>query len=210
MLLLALAEGFNAIFKGHGPLFLAEPLYWIFPLQALVCGGALIWYWKLYPLGKVLRPIATVLVGVGVFVLWIAPQEWLGFGPRLEGFDPTLFADSPGLYWSNLSLRFLRLVVVVPLLEEIFWRGFLLRYLIREDFLGVPFGTFDWTSFLAVTGCFGLAHFGPDFVPALITGVLYNGIACYTKSLSACVVAHALTNLLLGVYIMQTGQWGFW
>ena len=210
MLLLAFAEALNAIFKGHGPLVLSQPLYWIFPLQTVVCGGTLIWYWKHYPLGKIVKPLATILVGIGVFILWIAPREWLGFKPRLEGFDPTIFADNPALYWPNLGLRFLRLVIVVPLLEEIFWRGFLMRFLISEKFLDVPFGTFDRTAFLAVAGCFGLAHFGPDFVPALITGLLYNGVACYTKSLSACVFAHALTNLLLGIYIMRTGQWGFW
>lgn len=210
ILLLGVAEGFNGFFKGHGPLFLAEPLYWIYPLQTVVCGGSLIGYWKYYPLGRVLRPIATLVVGVAVFVLWIAPQEWLGFEPRLEGFDPTVFDDNPALYWSNLGLRFLRLVLVVPLLEEIFWRGFLLRYLIREDFVSVPFGTFDWTSFLAVTGAFGLAHSGPDFLPAIVTGALYNAVAYYTRSLSACVVTHALTNLLLGIYIMKTNQWGFW
>lgn len=212
MLLLGVAEAFNAVFKGHGPLPIAEPLYWIYPLQTIACGAALLLYWKHYSFGRMLRPAAAVavLAGVAAFVLWIAPQEWLRFEPRLEGFDPTIFADNPALYWSNLGLRFLRLVVVVPLLEEIFWRGFLMRYLIREDFLAVPFGTFNWSSFLAVAGCFGLAHFGPDFVPALMTGVLYNGIACYTKSLNACVFAHALTNLMLGIYIMQTGQWGFW
>ena len=57
---------------------------------------------------------------------------------------------------------------------------------------------------------FGLAHCGPDFVPALACGALFNWIAIRTRSLSACVLAHAVTNLLLGFYIMTTRQWGFW
>jgi uncharacterized protein len=57
---------------------------------------------------------------------------------------------------------------------------------------------------------FGLAHWGADFIPAILTGVIYNYVAVKTKSLTACVVAHAVTNLGLGIYIMQTKQWGFW
>jgi CAAX prenyl protease-like protein len=116
-----------------------------------------------------------------------------------------------------VGLRFIRLVIVVPLLEEIFWRGFLLRDLVQPRFTEVPVGTFRWRSFFIVVAAFGVAHWGketwppgPDFVPALITGAMYNLIAYRTKSLTSCVVAHAVTNLLLGIYIMRTGQWGFW
>ena len=208
--LLGVADLLNAIFKGHGPLFVADPIYWIFPVQTVGCGFALARYWKFYSPGPIRQPILTVIVAIIVFVLWIAPQQWLGFEQRLEGFNPDIFANTPACYWTNLTLRFIRLVIVVPLLEEIFWRGFLLRYLIDERFMNVPFGTAQWESFSAVTICFGLAHFGPDFVPALLTGALYNGLACFTKSLTSCIIAHALTNLLLGIYIMQTRQFGFW
>ena len=99
---------------------------------------------------------------------------------------------------------------MVPFVEEIFWRGFLLRYLIREDFESVPFGTFSWRSFALVTVFFALEHQPADYPAALLTGALYNWIAIRTRSLSSCILAHAITNLLLGVYIMATRQWGFW
>jgi CAAX prenyl protease-like protein len=107
-------------------------------------------------------------------------------------------------------MRFLRLVVVVPLVEEIFWRGFLLRYLINQKFTAIAVGTFSWLSFVVVTGLFGFAHSRADWIPALICGALYNLVAYRTRSLASCVIAHALTNLLLGLWIMQTRQWGFW
>ena len=107
-------------------------------------------------------------------------------------------------------MRVLRLVLVVPLLEEIFWRGFLLRHLIRDPFHEVPVGAFTWRSFTWVALAFGLAHWGPDFVPAIITGALYNLVAITTRSLGACVLAHAVTNLGLGLYLFRTQQWGFW
>jgi uncharacterized protein len=194
----------------NAPLWLAEPKYWVFPLQAILGGGLVLWFWKTYEWGASWHIITAVLAGLVVLAVWISPQLLLGAEPRLEGFDPDIFAGSAALYWGTLVLRFVRLVVVVPLLEEIFWRGFLLRYLIKEDFTKVPFGTFSWFSFGVVTVMFGLAHFGPDFIPALLTGAIYNLLAVKTRSLKCCVIAHAVTNLGLGLYIMQTGQWGFW
>jgi uncharacterized protein len=113
-------------------------------------------------------------------------------------------------------MRFLRLVVVVPFLEEIFWRGFLMRFLISEPFEKVPFGTFQMKAFLITTLAFGLAHYGnqtlpgQDFYSALICGIIFNAVACLTKSLGSCIFVHAVTNLFLGIYIMKTKQWGFW
>jgi CAAX prenyl protease-like protein len=150
------------------------------------------------------------LVGAGVFCLWISPQALFGFAPRLDGFNPEVFSGQPAAYWTTLAFRFLRLVVVVPLVEELFWRGFLLRYFINEKFHAVPIGAFSWLSFAAVTAGFGFSHSRPDWIVALITGALYNYVAYRTKSLASCVLVHAVTNLLLGVWIMTTRQWGFW
>ena len=194
----------------NAPLWLAEPKYWIFPLQTVLCSALLVWFWKAYEWGAKWHVITAVLTGLVVLALWISPQWLLGAEERTDGFNPGLFAGSAALYWGTLILRFIRLVVIVPLLEEIFWRGFLLRYLIKEDFTKVSFGTFSWFSFGVVTVMFGLAHFGPDFIPALLTGAIYNLLAVKTRSLACCVLAHAVTNLGLGLYIMQTGQWGFW
>jgi hypothetical protein len=100
--------------------------------------------------------------------------------------------------------------VVAPLVEEIFWRGFLLRYLISEKFVTIKIGTFSWLSFLVVTLLFAISHSRADWFAALVCGALYNLVAYRTRSLASCVVAHAVTNLLLGLWIMQARQWGFW
>jgi CAAX prenyl protease-like protein len=142
--------------------------------------------------------------------LWIAPQELLGFAPRFDGFNPEVFSGQPAAYWTTIAFRFLRLVVVVPLVEEVFWRGFALRYFISERFYAVPMGAFSWFSFAVVTIAFGLSHSWADWIAALMTGALYNWVAYRTKSLTSCILAHAITNLLLGLWIMKTRQWGFW
>jgi CAAX prenyl protease-like protein len=199
-----------ALRNGGGGFWLASPEYWIYPAQTIICGGILIWFWRAYQFRAPAGIPFTLAIGLVVFGLWIAPQEFLGFAPRRAGFDPETFAGQPVLYWLSVLFRFLRLVVVVPLVEEIFWRGFLLRYLIDEKFSRVPVGSFSWLSFSIVTLGFGLAHSSADWIAALITGGLYNFVAYRTRSLASCVLAHAVTNFCLGLWIMTTRQWGFW
>ena len=207
LLLLALGSGL----KNLGPAFwLASPEYWIFPVQTILCGAVVFFFWREYEFHPLRDPLFTIGIATVVFIIWIAPQQFLGFAARTAGFDPELFATMPAAYWATIGFRFLRLVVVVPLVEEIFWRGFLLRYLIAEKFEDVPFGKFSWLSFSVVSLAFCFSHSASDWGAALITGMLYNCVAYRTKSLTSCIVAHALTNLLLGIWIMKTRQWGFW
>ncbi|MGB8354891.1 MAG: CAAX prenyl protease-related protein [Chthoniobacteraceae bacterium] len=199
LLLMPLADIFGAAAK-----------YWVFPLQTVLCGALIIWFWPRYSLKVPEKAGFTVLIAVIVLCIWILPQVMPHAHPRLDGFDPTVFRDRPAIYYTTVAMRFIRLAVVVPVLEEIFWRGFLLRYLIREDFESVPIGAFTWLSFLVVTAGFCLEHSPVDYPAALIAGILFNGVAYRTRSLSSCILAHAVTNLLLGLCIIQTGQWGFW
>lgn len=191
-------------------LWLRSPEYWIYPLQTALCAAALIFYWRQYDFGKRGGSVLALAAGVVVLGLWIAPQAALGAGSRVDGFDPSVFGEGSALYWMTVMARFARLVIIVPLVEEIFWRGFLMRYLIREDFTALPVGAFQWKSFSAVALCFMLVHSMADWPAALLCGIIYSFVAVRTGSLGACVLAHAVTNLGLGVYIMTTRQWGFW
>jgi uncharacterized protein len=198
------------IFDGLAFWAVSAPNYWVFPLQTAVCSAVLIRYRQWYPLTLPRGTAVATAIGVLAFLIWIAPQEWLGQPRRLEGFDPRFFGESGWPYILNLGLRIIRLVIVIPLVEEIFWRGFLLRYLVDNDFTTVRMGTFTWTSFTVVTIGFVLEHSPADWAAAALTGALYNLVAYRTQSLSACVLTHAVTNALLGWYVLRTGQWGFW
>jgi uncharacterized protein len=182
--------------------------YWIYPVQTILCGGLLIWFHREYEFHRVRRVAFALLIGIIVFLLWISPQAFFGFAPRTIGFNPV--GNQSVLYWPTIILRFLRLVIVVPFVEEIFWRGFLLRYLIDENFERVPLGAFSWLSFSIVALAFAFSHSPADWPAALVTGAIYNAVAYRTKNLSSCILTHAITNLLLGLWIMQTKQWGFW
>lgn len=210
--LLALGLGGAVAHIGDGQAFwmFSEPRYWIYPLQTVLCAGLLLRWWPWYQLEFPRKLPLTIGLGVLALLVWIAPQEWLGAPRRWDGFDPRFFGATGWPFALNLGLRLLRLIVVVPLLEEIFWRGYLLRYLIHEDFTRVAMGTFSWLSFAVVTAGFCLEHSPADWPAAAVTGALYNFTAYRTRSLSSCVLVHAVTNALLGAYVLHTGQWGFW
>ncbi len=186
-----------------------DPMYWIYPIQTAVCAAALLWFWRSYDFGESGggKLLLGVVVGLVIFGLWISPQEVLHKAARTEGFDPGVV---PGLTPWMLVARFTRLVIIVPLVEEIFWRGFLLRYLVREDFTALPFGSCNRFSFRDVVAAFTLVHGSEDWPAAFLTGILLNLVATRTRSLAACVLAHAAANLALGCYICATRQWGFW
>jgi CAAX prenyl protease-like protein len=208
--LTCLGEAVAKIGGGYAHWALAQPRYWVFPLQTFVCAALL---WKLRT-RIALRPLAgfgfATLIGLLALGVWISPQALFGFSLRTDGFRPDFFGATDWPYWTNLTLRIFRITFIVPFVEELFWRGFLLRFLVRENFADVPFGTFTWRSFLISSLAFCLEHKWPDWPAAIITGVLFNLVAYRTRSLAACVLTHAVTNLTLALYILRTGQWGFW
>jgi CAAX prenyl protease-like protein len=204
---LLLGQFIESLFEGMAAWPLATTRYWLYPLQTILC-GALLWHYRRFYEWRRHGFLFAGVIGLAVFLIWIAPQ-FFHAAPRLDGFDPWFFSSSLNNA-ASLSLRLLRLVVIVPLLEEIFWRGFLLRWLIDQDFTRVPFGTFGWRAFIITTLGFCLEHQVVDWPAALAAGALYNWVAFRTRNLAACVFAHALTNLLLGLYVLRTGQWGFW
>jgi CAAX prenyl protease-like protein len=193
-----------------GSVVLPHAEFWIYPVQTILCGALLLWFRRCYEFHRLKNVAFILLIGFGVFVIWIAPQRFFNFPPRNVGFDPSLLSGNPANYWLSVTFRFLRLVVVVPVLEEIFWRAFLLRFVIDEHFEQVPFGKFRWLSFAIVTVAFTFSHSRADWLAASICSVLYNVVAYVSRSLASCILAHAITNLFLGLWIMHTRQWGFW
>jgi uncharacterized protein len=207
---LLLGEIVKSLGDGYAYWALAQPRYWIFPLQTGVCALLLVRHWRHYDSLRPTRGLSFATLAGGLALgLWIAPQWLAGAAPRIDGFEPHYFGDGAP-HAINLTARLIRMIIIVPLVEEIFWRGFLMRYLIREDFKSVPVGAFTWKSFLIVSVAFCFEHTPPDWPAAFVTSILYNCVAIRTRSLLSCVVAHAVTNAGLACYILATRQWGFW
>ena len=149
----------------------------------------------------------AVLVGVVVFVMWILPEGMYPYLGSSESFDPFAHFTGPWLFgW--IAVRLLGASLLVLVIEEYFWRGFLLRWIINPDFQKVAIGTFSWPSFLLTTLLFASEH--NRRLVGLIAGAAYNLLLYRTRSLYACIIAHGVTNLALGIYVLTTGAWSFW
>jgi len=107
-----------------------------------------------------------------------------------------------------IGIRLFGAVVIVPIMEELFWRSFLLRYLINTDFKQVSIGAFSWSSLVWTVLLFGMEH--QRWLAAMVAGLFYTVLLYRTKSLSASILAHATTNLALGIYVLVTQQWEYW
>jgi hypothetical protein len=159
--------------------------------------------------------IGSVLLGLAVCALWVAP-DLLVPGWR----DSVLFQNGvtgrlrtsipPGeLTPVMLALRTARAALLVPVLEELFWRGWLPRWLQDNRFWRVPLGTYTAFAFWGTAALFAAEH-GPFWEVGLACGVIYNWWMRRTGSLGDLILTHAVTNLALSVLTILTARWVFW
>jgi hypothetical protein len=185
---------------------------WLYLAKVIVVTAVLLGFrtpWRdIRPKANMLVP--AVLVGLLVFIQWILLDKAIPY-PHLgdrTSFNPFTAIEDPALRLLFLTARFYGLTIMVPVMEELFWRSFLLRYLTDPDFTKLPVGVFSWGSFWLVAVAFGLAH--SEWLVAVICACAYALLLRQTRSLFACIVAHGITNLSLGVYILLTHDWIYW
>lgn len=158
----------------------------------------------------------SLLLGVGVFILWIGPDvlfpgyrsHWL----LSNSITGQVAASLPEAERNNalvLLLRGLRASLIVPIVEELFWRAWLMRWIIDSDFSKIPLGTYSTQAFAVVAIMFAAEH-GPFWDVGLACGILYNWWMVRTKSLGDLVLAHAITNACLSLYVVAAGKWEYW
>ncbi len=162
------------------------------------------------------QTLGTILLGVAVFAIWVAPdvlfpayRQSVLFQNSMFGHIKTTVPDavltSPIVLWS----RIIRAVVIVPILEELFWRGWLMRWIISPRFEDVKLGTYSATAFWVTALLFASEH-GSYWDVGLIAGIAYNWWMIRTKSLGDCILAHAVTNGCLCWYVVATRHWEYW
>ena len=148
----------------------------------------------------------AVAAGIGVFVVWIGLE---GRYPQIghSSFDPYA-AAGPWNATGIISVRLFGAAMVVPLMEELFWRSFVMRFLVASRFKSVLLGQFSWYAFVITAVAFGFEHH--RWLPGIIAGIVYGALLCRSRNLFSPILAHTVTNLLLGIYVLQTEQWSFW
>lgn len=185
----------------------SEAVVWMYPLKTALVAACLMALWPWFPPLIPGHLILSTLVGLAVFIAWILPEGLYPYLGTPEAFDPHSHFAGTALYgW--MALRLAGATLVVPIMEELFWRGFILRWIVARDFRKVPIGTFTWPSFLLTSLLFATEH--NRWLVGLVAGIVYNLLLYRTRSLFACMVAHGVTNLALGVYVLNTGLWTFW
>jgi hypothetical protein len=129
---------------------------------------------------------------------------------RVEsGWDPeTTFGAGSALALGFMAMRVAGMTLVVPMLEEVFYRSLLYRFLQSADPLSVSLRQFAWMPFLATAAVFGFAHH--EYVAGILCGLAYQGLVLRKGRLGDAITAHAITNLLLGLWVVWKGAWHFW
>ncbi|MES2465111.1 MAG: CAAX prenyl protease-related protein [Armatimonadota bacterium] len=186
----------------------------VYALKAVLVTAALVvfsraWRHEIKPEARVL-PLAF-LVGIAVCAEWVLLDKLIPY-PHLgerTALNPFTAIDNPVLRYGFFALRFYGLVLMVPLMEEVFWRSFLLRFATDlDDFKRIPIGGYSVAAFCIVAGMFAASH--SEWLVAFVCAAAYAYLLRVTRSIFACIVAHAVTNLALGIYILTTGDWKYW
>ena len=197
--------------------------YWFYLAKTLV-GVWLIWEMRSFvPEMRWAFSVEAVLVGVGVFILWVGISgEWttqnslwikLGWSHPAKTpapvWDPLAqYGAQAPLAWLFVAVRILGSTLVVPPLEEAFYRSFLYRYVANPNFLKVPLNRFLPVPFLVTALVFGLAH--NEWLAGILCGAAYQWLVLRKNRLGDAMTAHAITNCLLGLWIVWRGAWQFW
>jgi CAAX prenyl protease-like protein len=187
----------------------------LYPLRFLVTLAAIIYFSRPYLNWKFSAPVASIALGIAVCAIWVAPDRlfhyrdfWL-FSNAITGKASSSIAPDLKTATWFLAIRILGSVALVPIAEELFWRGFLMRWLIDTDFEKIPLGKYAPGAFWIVALLFASEH-GPYWEVGLIAGVIYNWWLLRTRSLADCILAHAVTNAALAGWVLFTGEWQYW
>lgn len=188
----------------------AAQLRWLYAVKiaAVVATLAVCWRhytelhsWRLGPIAAG----AALAVGALVFVLWIGLNAgWMVVGTP-GGFDPRTGGQ---VDWLMVAVRIAGAALVVPVMEELFWRSFLLRWLDKLDFLALDPGRVRLQSVAIAALLFGFEH--NQWLAGIVAGLAYSALYMRHKSLWSPILAHALTNGVLGLWVVHTSNWSYW
>lgn len=218
------------------PIFI-QPI--VYAAKTLLCLGLLFWLkpWRAYPALGRSDWLPGLSIGVAVAIFWVLPEtglttrlfpgfqrfyhEWLILMPGSlpDYYDPAIAPALPAshpswLYspercgWPLTLLKLIGSAFVIAPIEEYFFRGFLYRWLIKADFTSVKLKIFELQPFLLVLVCFGIEH--DRWFGGLLAGLCYALLILRTGRIQPAIIAHCTTNLLLGIYVILSRQYGFW
>jgi exosortase E/protease (VPEID-CTERM system) len=177
---------------------------WLYPLRVAAAAAAL-WYFR-----RSYNDMNWRFTWVGVAAGLLVFAIWIGFEPRISSAPPQALADASSaarIAW--LTLRVMGAVVMVPIAEELAFRGFLLRRIASADFESVGWRAFSWAPFLISSIAFGILH-GERWLVGTIAGAVFALAQLRRGRIGDAVAAHAVSNALVAAWVLIGGNWQLW
>jgi uncharacterized protein len=188
-----------------------QDLRWLYALRIGAVILLLATFWREYhellraPRLTLAQVAISIVTGVLVLVLWVnLDAAWMTVGVS-PGFDPRTDGQ---VDWLMVVVRIFGAAAVVPVMEELFWRSFLMRWMVQSDFENVDPSQVTWFAALVSVILFGFEH--NLWFAGIVAGAAYSALYVRYRTLWMPILAHAVTNLLLGIWVVRTGQWTFW
>ena len=192
-----------------------DSMYWAYALKTVVGAWLILEMRPFVPEMRWAISLEAVAIGVVVFIMWVGldpffPKNHIFFTPTADdAWNPfALYGQGSSRGWFYIAVHVLGMTFVVPPLEEVFWRSFVYRYFVRTNFESLPLNFFHPTSFIVTSLLFGLEHY--EFAQGFLCGMAYQWLVISKNRLGDAITAHAITNLLLGLWIVGRGDWHFW
>lgn len=185
---------------------------WLVLGRGVIVAVVLAWFWKAYveltePAAvQTVHWVSAVVVGFAVFLIWIGWGQFGGNSVSPGKFVP-LHANGY-LNWPQALLRLAGLALVVPVMEELFWRSLILRWIDRPDFLSMPPRQVSRWAFVATTALFAVEH--DMWFAGALAGIAYNALYMWSGNLWVPITSHAVTNGALGAWVIATRNWNYW
>ncbi|HVU26120.1 MAG TPA: CAAX prenyl protease-related protein [Verrucomicrobiae bacterium] len=190
--------------------FGAASAYWFYFAKTII-GAWLIW--EMRPFVSELRWVISweaIAVGVLIFAIWVGLDPYYPKFIKAETvWNPNAqFGEHSALAWFFILTRILGSTFIVPPLEEVFYRSLLYRYIANQNFLSVPLSRFLPLPFFVTAGIFGFSH--NQWLAGILCGAAYQWLVLRKNRLGDAMTAHAITNFLLGVWVVWRDAWNFW
>jgi CAAX prenyl protease-like protein len=186
------------------------PRYWFY-LAKTICGALAIWAVRPFvPEMRWACSVEAVVVGAAIFALWVGLDPLYGKISKTHApWNPNFhFGEGSALSSVFIAVRIVGSTFVVPPLEEVLYRSFLYRYMASPDFERVPLGKFLPVPFFGTALIFGFSH--REWLAGILCACAYQWLVLRKNRLGDAMTAHAITNFLLGTWVIWRGAWNFW
>ncbi|HSH95594.1 MAG TPA: CAAX prenyl protease-related protein [Roseimicrobium sp.] len=190
--------------------FGGEGRFWIYLAKTLLA-VAMLWQWRwAFPEVRLTLDGVVFLAGALIALLWVGLD---GLYPKISSasveWNPIgAFPEHPLKAWLFIGVRLVGATLIVPVLEELFYRSFFYRRWQADDFLTISLGTFHKAAFLVTAIVFGFAHH--EWLPGILCGLILQWLVVRRGHLGDAIIAHGVANLLLGGWVVWKGAWHFW